>query len=72
MINKCLVELFLSHCPGFSNFMCIYICNSQWTPGWSYVMISTFLQGLKFRKLRFSVFQDVPLARDIAENSAIL
>ena len=31
-----------------------------------FTMISILLQGLKNRKLRFSVFQDVPLARDIA------
>ena len=54
--------------------MSVFICNSQWAPGWSYIygMISTLLQGLKFRKLRFSVFQDVPLAGNIAENSATL
>ena len=40
--------------------------------GHTYVMISTLLQGLKFRKLRFSFFQDVPPAGDIAQNSAIL
>ena len=35
-------------------------------------MISTLFQGLKFKKLRFSVFQVVHLAGDIAEISATL
>ena len=37
VINKYLVELFLAQCSGFSIFMSVYICNSQWTPGWSYI-----------------------------------
>ena len=65
--------VFVSECSGFSKFMSIYICNSQRTPGWSYICYDfNTLASLKFRKLRFSVFQDVPLAGDIAQKSVIL
>ena len=50
----------------------IYVIVNGRQGGHIYVTISTLLQGLKFGKLRFSVFQDVPLARDIAQNSVIL